>query len=175
MIELIKQYKETRKELINLLDNLKFKKNPSETDLHDKKRISEMISNLDYSIEWMSTGKKPGNKRGIERRAAYQKERPFDPITMQKYFKAKDPMYEWEVEEKHHTLSTWDKQCLSEALDCLTDKELETYMMSRGHCLPFEKIAEYLDISVGTVKKRIARAENKISRRKEESLFCLIS
>ncbi|WCF10168.1 hypothetical protein NDS46_10100 [Paenibacillus thiaminolyticus] len=51
----------------------------------DMSFLSSMISDREYDIEWMETGRRPGNKRGIERRAAYQRERPVDPLKLQAY------------------------------------------------------------------------------------------
>lgn len=47
------------------------------------KSMGDMISGMEYIIEWLDTGKRPGNKRGIERRATYQRERPMDPLKLQ--------------------------------------------------------------------------------------------
>lgn len=38
------------------------------------KTLGEMILDTEYRLEWLDTGRRPGNKRGIERRAAYQRE-----------------------------------------------------------------------------------------------------
>jgi len=50
----------------------------------DKKIINSWISNLQYSIEWLSTGRRPGATRGIENRAAYEREIPFEPYWIQR-------------------------------------------------------------------------------------------
>ena len=38
--------------------------------------VRAMIRDCDYILEWMETGRRPGNKRGVERLAAYQREIP---------------------------------------------------------------------------------------------------
>lgn len=43
-------------------------------DADDKKVISGMVSDCEFAIEWLSTGRRPGNKRGIERRAGYERD-----------------------------------------------------------------------------------------------------
>jgi positive control factor len=55
----------------------------------------------------MSTGRRPGLRRGIERRAAYQKERPFDPILIQTYFRSMaDNCYEWDNRNSEDIISS---------------------------------------------------------------------
>jgi positive control factor len=139
----------------------------------DKKIISGMISDIEYAIEWMEKCRMPGNRRGIERRAAYQREKPFDPLMMQKYFRSSEQVYEWDDHEQEDKLSDWDMQRIEDALSVLTEKEKEVYLMSRGHCLSYSQIANYLCISRGAVQKMIERAEKKIAERITESLFCL--
>ncbi|CAH8709759.1 Fis family transcriptional regulator [Paenibacillus thiaminolyticus] len=113
MHDLIPEYKETRKTLVHKRDELKqmrdelkerrlklMGKITQPTIPHaeaeqiaaeiatlesDMSFLSSMISDREYDIEWMETGRRPGNKRGIERRAAYQRERPVDPLKLQAY------------------------------------------------------------------------------------------
>jgi len=116
----------------------------------------------------------PGNRRSIERRAAYQREKPFDPLLMQKYFRStEEEIYEWDDHNQEDKLSDWDMQRIEDVLSVLTEKEKEVYLMSSGHCLSYSQIANYLCISRGSVQKMIESAERKINERISESLFCL--
>ncbi len=111
-----------------------------------------MISDLEYAIEWMSTGRCPGNRRGIERLAAYQRERPFDPLIMQRYFRSKEfDAYEWDDHLQEDVVSPMDKERIEDALSVLTENEKEIYLMSRGHCFSFKQISEYLGVSKSTI------------------------
>ncbi|WP_413381436.1 peptidoglycan-binding protein [Alkalihalobacillus sp. 1P02AB] len=74
MKALIEEYKITLKQLKNSREGL----SSEQTEI-----LSGMLSDLKYAIDWMSTGRSPQARRGIERKAAYQRERPVDPITMQ--------------------------------------------------------------------------------------------
>ncbi|WP_199427077.1 sigma-70 family RNA polymerase sigma factor [Thermaerobacillus caldiproteolyticus] len=163
-MNLIQQYKESLKVARKMYSNA--------TD-EDKKVIAGMISDLEYAIEWMETGRRPGNRRGIERRAAYQRERSFDPLLMQKYFRSSDPVYEWDDHEKENVITSWDRERIEDALSVLTYREREVYLMSRGYCLTYSEIANYLCISSSSVQTMIERAEKKIKKRINESLFCL--
>lgn len=128
-----------------------------------------MISDISYSLEWMKQARRPGNRRGIERLAAYQRERACDPLLMQRYFRSMDDnLYEWDNHQQEYVIGQWDKIRLEDALSLLTEREKEACLMSRGYCLTYREIARYLD----TVQSMIERAEKKIARQVNESLFC---
>ncbi|WP_044736602.1 sigma-70 family RNA polymerase sigma factor [Geobacillus kaustophilus] len=164
MDELLREYKQTLKQTKKLLDR---------ATEQDKKIIRQMIADLEFVIEWLTTGRYPGHKRGIERRAAYQREKPFDPLLMQKFFRSSEPTYEWDDHEEENIITSWDRQRIEDALSALTDREREVYLMSRGYCLTYSEIANYLCISSSSVQTMIERAEKKIKKRINESLFCL--
>lgn len=164
MYDLLQEYKQTLKHTKKL-----FKHASDE----DKKIIRGIISDLEFAIEWMETGRRPGNRRGIERRAAYQREKLFDPLLMQKYFRSSEPTYEWDDHNKESVITSWDRERIEDALSVLTEREREVYLMSRGYCLTLSEIANYLCISSSSVQTMIERAEKKIKKRIKESLFCL--
>lgn len=164
MEELLKEYKQTLKQTKKLLERA-----PEQ----DKKIIRQMIVDLEFVIEWLTTGRRPGHKRGIERRAAYQREKLFDPLLMQKYFRSSEPVYEWDDHERESVITSWDRERIEDALSVLTEREREVYLMSRGYCLTYSEIANYLCISSSSVQTMIERAERKIKKRIKESLFCM--
>lgn len=133
-----------------------------------------MISDINYALEWMSTAKQPGKTREIERRAAYEREKPCNPLLMQRYVcSTVIPVYEWGTETKESVISEWDRIQLEDVLSTLTDNEKEVYIMSRGKCFTQEKIAVMMGVSRNTVKKALLRADNKFGKRLSESLFCI--
>ncbi|MDM5036157.1 sigma-70 family RNA polymerase sigma factor [Bacillus cereus] len=137
------------------------------------KVLSDMESDLVFAIEWMQTGRRPGNRRGIERRAAYQRERTVNPLLIQRYFRSIDAdIYEWDDHAQEHALGEWEKIKLEDVLSVLTEREKEVYLMSRGYCLTYSEIACYLVVSRSTVQTLIERAEKKIARQVKESIFC---
>ncbi|KSU63658.1 Fis family transcriptional regulator [[Bacillus] enclensis] len=157
-------------------DNLsKAKRMIKEASNRDKSLLNGMIRDMQYAIEWMETGRQPGNKRGVERLAAYQRERPFDPLLMQRFFRSQDETYVWDESENESVISSAEQEMIDDALSVLTAKEKEVYLMSRGHCLSYNKIANYLCISSSSVQTMIERAEKKIAKRRYDSLFCLSS
>ncbi|GIO33109.1 positive control factor [Paenibacillus albilobatus] len=135
-------------------------------DADDKKTISGMISDCEYAIEWLSTGRRPGNKRGIERRAAYQRERLVDPLKMQAYVqnsKAGSPS----------NLTEWQRFQIQDALSRLSDRERECYVLAHGECFSFSYIADLLGISRSSVEEYVERAQRKISEDLQSSLFLI--
>ncbi|MCC1487701.1 sigma-70 family RNA polymerase sigma factor [Bacillus tropicus] len=165
MEELVKSYKHSLRKLKKARENV---------CEEEKKIFSSMISELEFTIEWLRTGRRPGNSRGIERRAAYQRERAVDPLLMQRYFRATDNhIYEWDDHKQEHVIGEWDKIRLEDALSLLTAREKEVYFMSRGHCLTYKEIAKCLKLSCSTVQTMIERAEKKIARQIDKSLFCI--
>ncbi|TCS80364.1 sigma factor-like helix-turn-helix DNA-binding protein [Tepidibacillus fermentans] len=165
MDDLLKSYQES----LRLVRDLLKRKISDE----DRSVLRSIESDLVYAIDWMKTGRRPGNRRGIERRAAYQREKLFDPLLMQKFFRSSEPTYEWDEHERESSIISWDWERIEDALSVLTERERETYLMSRGYCLTYSEIANYLCISSSSVQTMIERAERKIKKRIKESLFCM--
>lgn len=133
-------------------------------DADDKKAISGMISDCEYVIEWLSTGRRPGNKRGVERLAAYQREKLMDPLRMQAFVsnaKAGSPS----------NLSDWERFQIEDALSRLSERERDCYVMAHGECFSFGEIANMLGLSKGSVEEYVERAQKKISEDLQTSLF----
>ncbi|MHA4218131.1 sigma-70 family RNA polymerase sigma factor [Bacillus cereus] len=138
----------------------------------DVKILTDRISDITYSLEWMKKARRPRNRRGVERLAVYHRERTYDLLLMQRYFRSmNDNLYEWDNHQQEHAIGEWDKIRLEDALSLLTEREKEVYLMSRGYCLTYREIARYLDITCSTVQSMIERAEKKITRQINESLF----
>lgn len=134
----------------------------------DQKILSSMIRDLEFSVQWLSTGRQPGNKKGIDHLAAYQKEKPFDPFLMQLYAEHQSDTYEWELEE---CPSDIDKEKLSDQiLSSLSVKEKEIYLLAKVSGYSQYEIATLLDMPRTTVMNTINRCERKI---KEEGWMTL--
>lgn len=133
-------------------------------DADDKKVISGIISDCEYVIEWLSTGRMPGNKRGIERRAAYQREKLVDPLKMQAYMKNS-------TAGSPSNLSDSERFVIDAALIMLTERERDCYLMAHGECFSFGQIANLLGISKGSVEEYIERAQRKISEELSSNIF----
>lgn len=179
MNDLLKEYKETRKKLRIYYDQLRDELTPVGYRVPSKngkiktiyegldaerQGLGSMISDVEYVIEWLETGRRPGNRRGIERRAAYQREKLMDPVRMQAFASnstAGSPC----------NLTEWQKFRLEEVLSNLSPRERECYELHYGMCFSFGKIAEMLNIKKGTVQSYIECAEKKIKDAKIGNLF----
>ncbi|MBP3950324.1 sigma-70 family RNA polymerase sigma factor [Bacillus suaedae] len=162
MQDLLKQYGSTL---------YKLEKFKSSVCKDEQEIVSGMISDLRFTIEWLRTGKRPGARRGIERRAAYQRERSEDPLVIQRYVRSTADDHNWTDIQQESCVTEWDRTRIEDALSVLTEREKEMYLMSRGGMMSFEQIARMLVVSKSTVQTTIERAEKKISLQISQSLF----
>ncbi|GIP35502.1 sigma-70 family RNA polymerase sigma factor [Paenibacillus sp. J2TS4] len=123
----------------------------------EKKLLSEMLSDCLFVIEWIGSGRPPGNRRGIERRAAYQREKLVDPISMQAYVHKS-------TAGSPANLTDGQRAKLKTALSKLSDRERDCYVMAHGECFSYSEIAAMLQITKGSVAQYISRAQKKISQ-----------
>lgn len=125
----------------------------------EMKTYGEMISDAEFILEWLETGRRPGNKRGIERRAAYQREWSVDPMKMQAYIAKTTAGGAVQAAR----LSDREIDRIEFALGQLSPREKECYEMIRGNGLSYAEVAEMLDIQRGTVQAFVESAEDKLS------------
>ncbi|MED4581861.1 sigma factor-like helix-turn-helix DNA-binding protein [Brevibacillus choshinensis] len=187
MQELLNGYKETRKALEQIQRSLKDfddairvvrleearrktgkAKSTCNGDENKPERqiIGEMIGDTEFVIEWIESGRRPGNKRGIERRAAYERERLMDPVRMQAFVSrstAGSPC----------NLTEWQRFQLADALSSLTERERECFVLTHGEGFSFEETARLLQITKSSVQTFVTRAQAKISEQVSNSLFLI--
>lgn len=94
MQNLIKEYRETLRRIRKAKSKFLPAEKRSDEQVYEYRLLGEMERDLEWSLEWMTTGRQPGNRRGVERLAAYQRERPIDPIHFQRY--VMQPLYKQE-------------------------------------------------------------------------------
>ncbi|MFA4132571.1 MULTISPECIES: sigma factor-like helix-turn-helix DNA-binding protein [unclassified Brevibacillus] len=165
MQDLLKSYKETK---IGLTDAYEQRRGDAEAGneeaMAERQLIGEMRGEVDWIIEWLETGRRPGNKRGIERRAAYERDKLMDPVRMQAFVSrstAGSPC----------NLTEWQRFQLEDALSSLTERERECYVLTHGEGFSFDDTARMLQISKSSVQTLVTRAQAKISERVSNSLF----
>lgn len=185
MQDLLNGYKETRKTLQRIqrslkdydddirvirLEEAKRKSGRAKTlsngDEHKTERqiLGEMIGDCEYVIEWLESGKRPGNKRGIERRAAYEREKPMDPIRMQAFVSRS-------TAGSPANLTDDEAFRLDEALSCLTEREKDCYVLTHGEGFSFDETAKLLKITKSSVQTFVTRAQAKITEQLQTNLF----
>jgi positive control factor len=128
---LLKRAYEARREGEKVLDN---------QTITERQLLSEMIGDVEYVIEWLETGRCPGNRRGIERRAAYQRERLMDTVRMQAFVARS-------TAGSPANLTEWERQQNEDALCVLSDRERECYVLTYGECFSHAEIANLLGIT----------------------------
>ncbi|ATO28661.1 sigma-70 family RNA polymerase sigma factor [Bacillus atrophaeus] len=170
MQDLIIEYKRSLKEARKMYRA--FSKTP-EIDMtaeqkNDKKIIGSMISDIEFTLEWLQNGRQPGARRGADRRDVYQRTILADPRII-------DALPEEYAinQESEGEVSDWDKERIADALSVLTEREKDIFIMHTVQNLSYEEIAQLLDIKKGTVQKNIERSRLKMKNKAEHSLFCL--
>lgn len=134
------------------------------TEHPDIKVIKEAISDVNFAITWMHTGKQPGVRRGIERRSAYQREKLMDPVRMQSFVSGS-------TSGSPSNLNEWQRTQIEDALCRLSGQERACYEMKHGQGFSFKYIANLMGIKASTVENYVIRAQKKVSQDLQQSLF----
>ncbi|WP_188433538.1 sigma-70 family RNA polymerase sigma factor [Kroppenstedtia guangzhouensis] len=172
--DLLEQYKETRRYCRKMAEK-------TETG-EDRTQWNGMRNHADFVIRWLETGREPGNMRGIERRAVYQREIPVDPhrfplnpsdgnrrrchdgIRRQVYTGYEQA--EWEDDREDREMAEEDEETirlfLEEVLGILSDREREVWEMYHVGMMEQDEIAEVLGITQQRVSALFNRAERKM-------------
>lgn len=137
------------------------KKSPSPQDIEDSKVIGSMISDLEFALEWMRSGRNPNARRGIDKSGVYLTDPAIlDALPVHNLYKS--------VAKE---ITDFDKEIIDDALCTLTEREKDVFLMIKVEGITFEFTAEILGIKKSTVQTHYERAEKKIEQRKNESLF----
>lgn len=128
-----------------------------------KSIINSMISDLEYSIEWIESGRNPNLKRGADRTDVYL----LDPQKMDK--RMLETLYHGPSRE----LTKDEIEILEDAMCTLSKREKEVFIFYHCDGLSIKRIADLLGIKKGTAQKHFERAKRKIAKRKDESLFLI--
>lgn len=155
MKQLIMEYKESLSKVRVAKNRVKIKVTEEQKEQYSL--LCSMERDLLWSIQWMETGRRPGNRRGVERLAAYQREQLFDPIWIQNYAYGLD-----QQEPMGNRITESDRERIDDALSLLSPLEREVYLMSRGRGISFSEIGMMLGIKKTTVASKIERAEKKL-------------
>ncbi|BBI31449.1 sigma factor-like helix-turn-helix DNA-binding protein [Cohnella abietis] len=123
----------------------------------DRRLVVEMIASCSYVIEWLRTGRRPGNLRGIERRSGTQREVLMDPAMLPMIANPSMPRSPQEEEKGENRFR------LEAALRGLTDRERSCYMLAHGESYSLSEIAALLNISKSSVGTYMVRAQRKVS------------
>lgn len=145
MRDLLIAYRETRQGLLKLAET---------APKNDQPAISSMISDCTFVIEWLQSGRRPGARRGVDRRAAYDRELPMSPEILDRR-PAPPPTRRMEDNDYNRLL---------QVLAILSHRERMCFEMYHVGLWSEYEIADHLNISRDSVHKYLARAHDKIKK-----------
>lgn len=150
--KLLKEYKQGRKELKNMRNEL----TDSERDRLDKTKINSMINEMSYVIKWLETGRNPDELRGVNIKNIYRL----------RYLENMDllPDISQEFEREQLELTEEKKKILVQVFASLSDRERDCFILHVTQEMSMAEIAKELKISKSAVQIYINRAKDKINR-----------
>lgn len=123
-------------------------------DIVDLQVLDGMLSDMNMALEWMRRGRRPGNRRGIDRRGVYERQALLDP----EMFPSLD------ITPKERTLTDDERRMVVEILWDMSKRERECYLLHMSYGMSFAEIGTELHISRNTVRTFIDRAKAKIPK-----------
>jgi RNA polymerase sigma factor (sigma-70 family) len=147
--KLISEYKISKKKIEEYRDSLNANDPSNEEEF---RIISEMISDMQYSIDWMRRGRRPGTVRGIDKRSIYQRR----ALLNMDLFPAID------MQPKQVYLNEEQKLQLINILVDFSYRERECYLLHMAYGLSMSEIAKELSLSKRTVQQYVDRAKIKV-------------
>lgn len=146
--DLIKDYRKSRSMMIESRDSL----DPL-ADWDMIKEIDKIIADMNYSIEWMRTGRQPQTRRGVDIHDAYKRSMLMDM----------DLLPNIPVEQELR-ISEAQKQAVVKILMKLSKRELECYLLHMSNGLSLAEIATELSLKKRTVQDYVDRAKTKVGQ-----------
>jgi positive control factor len=140
---------------------LENKKKLTPRDDEDINAIAGMISDLEFALEWMRSGRNPEAKRGADKTGVYLTDPAIlDVLPVPNIIKS--------VAKE---ITDFNRELIDDALCTLTSREKDIFFMIKVEGLTYENTADLLGVKKSTVQTHLERAEKKIEQRKHESLF----
>lgn len=184
MKDLLKEYNKTRRETIKRLNDLEEKlqyiirvkpkksnskiEDPSTEEielLQEIEIVRDMLSSINYVIQWLRTGSQPNRKRGVERRSAYEREISFENYWIQRKKDERTIDTYLIIENEEEEISTEEfnqkARVIKDITRNLTDRQ-QTMLTLVANGYSHSEIADLLSVSKGTVDVTIARTRSKI-------------
>jgi RNA polymerase sigma-70 factor (ECF subfamily) len=142
--ELIMQYEAGSRQIEQCRDALRAELDPSSAA--EVQTLTEMLSDMQYAMDWMRRGRRPDNQRGAERRDVYRQRELFSVLSTGANAK----------------LSESERLYAIESLLCLSERERACWLLHMVHGLTYIEISERLGISKRTVQQYVERAKHKL-------------
>jgi len=136
--ELIVQYSDG----IRHLDRYRRSIDRSNLDGQDEARtVSSMLNDMRYALDWMRRGRRPGSRKGAERRDIYRRR---------------------ELIESMQPMTPEEERRLIDCVAVMTERELTCWLLHMAHGLTFAEIGDRLGLSRRTVQQYVERARKKV-------------
>lgn len=146
---MISEYSEGKKTLEHYRETLD---RTNEAGQSEFEVVGGMIGDMRFALEWMRTGRRPGNRRGIERQSVYQRTALLDPDLF--------PSLDLEPAERHMTDD--EKRKIVDILWNLSARERQCYLLHMSYGMSYAEVAQELGLSRRTVQQYVERARAKI-------------
>jgi RNA polymerase sigma-70 factor (ECF subfamily) len=136
--ELIVQYSDG----IRHLDSYRRSLDRTDPDQNDEARtVSGMLSDMRYALDWMRRGRRPGSRKGAERRDIYRRR---------------------ELLASAVPLTDDERRKLLDCVAVMTERELTCWLLHMAHGLTYAEIGDRLGLARRTVQQYVDRARNKV-------------
>lgn len=151
--KLIKEYNVEKGQLQNYRDKLvpalkrdKF----NTTKIDELQNVEDMIGDMNFALNWMRSGRRPGSRRGVDQRGVYKR------TELVKAFPGIVP----DVNE----LTNEEKRKLVDTLMSLSARERQCFLLFVTGGLTYAEIADKLKVSRTSVQKFVERAKSKVQQ-----------
>lgn len=150
MIQLLNEYKKSRKELKNMIAQL----DDTFQDIEDKKLLNSMITSVTYIIDWIESGGDPLEMRGVNINSVYHI----------KYLPSMEiiPDITEQYEREPFTLTNEQKHMIACLFDSWSKRERDCFVMYVAEQKSMSEIAYVMGISKSAVQTNIDRAKIKV-------------
>jgi positive control factor len=169
MLDLLKEYRQSLQDLQELLSR-RVIEGAADNELS---LIRGMISSMEFSIAWLKDGHNPDHTRGVEKKAVYHDKGKRGIQRRAKYqreFIVNPDMYQWTADKQEEEV-TENKKAI-EAVENLTwdlsKREKEIYILHKGIGFTKEEIAEMLNLKYSTINNTYARASAKVLKKLQQ-------
>lgn len=158
MIDLIVQYRNAKRKINNI--NI----DPYNMYVDEARVVGEMMSDINYALEWMRTGNQPNVKlQGTATKSIYTKRLLLNTNLF--------PCLDLETHEQEQQLSDHKKKVIRFILSELSDRQLTCFLLHVAHMRTYAEIGEELGIKASTVQNHIERAREKIDGILKQNVF----
>lgn len=116
--------------------------------------IGGMISDMQYALDWMRIGRRPGARRGIDRQSIYQRTVLLDSEIFPSL----------QVEAIPGELTEEEKRRVTDVLCTLSYRERHCFILNVSYGLSYNEIAGEMKLTKASVQHYVNRAKKKIKR-----------